>query len=73
LHTQLDAVRVAQIGSASRARSGDGATPSPSSVGATWAEIARFVGQRKLSITADTYTHVMADGREADLAALLAA
>jgi hypothetical protein len=41
--------------------------------GRTWAEIARFVGQRKLSITADTYTHVMADGREAALAALLAA
>ena len=41
--------------------------------GRTWAEIARFVGQRKLSITADTYTHVMADGREIDVAGLLAA
>jgi hypothetical protein len=36
------------------------------------AEIARFVGQRKLSLTADTYTHVLADGREVNLAKLLA-
>jgi hypothetical protein len=28
------------------------------------AEIARFVGQRKLSVTADTYTHVLSDGAE---------
>jgi hypothetical protein len=33
--------------------------------------IGRFVGQRKLSITADTYTHVLSDGREVDLAGLL--
>jgi len=39
--------------------------------GRTWAEIGRFVGQRKLSITADTYTHVLTDGREIDLAELL--
>jgi integrase len=39
--------------------------------GRTWAEIGRFVGQRKLSITADTYTHVLSDGRELDLARLL--
>jgi integrase len=39
--------------------------------GRTWAEIGRFVGQRKLSITADTYTHVLIDGRELDLASLL--
>ena len=32
--------------------------------GRSWAEIARFVGQRKLSITADTYTHVLSDGAE---------
>jgi integrase len=32
--------------------------------GRTWAEIARQVGQRKLSVTADTYTHVLSDGRE---------
>jgi integrase len=32
--------------------------------GCSWPEIARFVGQRKLSITADTYTHVMLDDRE---------
>lgn len=36
--------------------------------GRSWAEIARFVGQRKLSITADTYTHVLSDGREVDYA-----
>jgi integrase len=39
--------------------------------GRTWAEIGRLVGQRKLSITADTYTHVFSDGREADYAGLL--
>jgi integrase len=39
--------------------------------GRTWVEIARFVGQRKLSITADTYTHVMGDGRELDYAEVL--
>ena len=33
----------------------------------------RFVGQRKLSITADTYTHVLLDDRELDYRALLAA
>lgn len=32
--------------------------------GRSLAEIARFVGQRKLSITADTYSHVMSDGQE---------
>lgn len=41
--------------------------------GRSWAEIARFVGQRKLSITADTYTHVLLDDRELDYRALLAA
>lgn len=40
--------------------------------GRSWAEIARFVGQRKLSITADTYTHVLSDGRELDYPALVA-
>jgi integrase len=39
--------------------------------GRTWAEIGRFVGQRKLSITADTYTHVLLDGREVDYGTLL--
>ncbi len=34
--------------------------------GRSWAEIARFVGQRKLSITADTYSHVMSDGLEVE-------
>jgi integrase len=41
--------------------------------GRTWAEIGRLVGQRKLSITADTYTHVLSDGREVDYRELLAA
>jgi integrase len=31
--------------------------------GKTWAEIGRLVGQKKLSVTADTYTHVLSDGR----------
>lgn len=35
--------------------------------GRSWAEIARFVG-RKLSITADTYTHVLLDSAEIDYA-----
>ena len=39
--------------------------------GVSWAEIGRLVGQRKLSITADTYTHVMVERREVDYAALL--
>jgi len=38
--------------------------------GRTWAEIGRFVGQRKLSVTADTYTHVLSDGQEIDYASL---
>jgi integrase len=40
--------------------------------GRSWAEIARFVGQRKLSLTADTYTHVLVDAAELDYAKLLA-
>jgi integrase len=40
--------------------------------GRSWAEIARFVGQRKVSITADTYTHVLSDGRELDYQEVLA-
>jgi hypothetical protein len=30
-----------------------------------------FVGQRNLSVTADTYSHVLADERELDYAAML--
>ena len=41
--------------------------------GVPWARIAQFVGQRKLSVTADTYTHVLMDEAEIDYAALLAA
>ena len=33
--------------------------------GRSWAEIGRLVGQRKISVTADTYTHVLTDAREA--------
>ena len=40
--------------------------------GRSWAEIGRFVGQRKLSVTADTYTHVLSDGAEISLEELLA-
>jgi integrase len=39
--------------------------------GRTWAEIGRLVGQRKLSVTADTYTHVLSDGAEIELEHLL--
>jgi hypothetical protein len=38
----------------------------------SWAEIGRFVGQRKLSVTADVYTHVLTDGREVKYEELLA-
>jgi len=40
--------------------------------GRPWAEVAAFVGQRKLSVTADTYTHVLLDDRELDYRRLLA-
>ena len=39
--------------------------------GRTWAEIGAFVGQRKLSVTSDVYTHVLSDEREADYASLI--
>jgi integrase len=39
--------------------------------GRTWAEIGRFVSQRTISVTADTYTHVLSDGREVRYADLL--
>ena len=38
--------------------------------GRSWAEIACFVRQRKLSVTADTYSHVMSDGEEVAYASL---
>jgi integrase len=39
--------------------------------GVSWAEIGERVGQRSLSVTADTYTHVLVDYREVDRAKLL--
>jgi integrase len=39
--------------------------------GRSWADIGAFVGQRKLSVTADTYTHVLSDGRELDYERML--
>jgi integrase len=39
--------------------------------GRSWAEIGRFVGQRNLAVTANTYTHVLVDG-EIDYRELLA-
>jgi integrase len=39
--------------------------------GVPWARIGEFVGQRSLSVTADVYTHVLADERELDHAVLL--
>ena len=35
-------------------------------------EVGAFVGQRKVSITADVYTHVLVDGRKVDRLELLA-
>jgi integrase len=39
--------------------------------GMPWARIGEFVGQRNLSVTADTYTHVLTDETELDYARLL--
>jgi integrase len=39
--------------------------------GVPWAQIAEFVGQRDLTVTADTYTHVLVDETEVDYASLL--
>ena len=39
--------------------------------GVPFAEAARRVGQRNLSVTADTYSHVVLDRREVDRAACL--
>jgi integrase len=39
--------------------------------GMPWARIAEFVGQRDLTVTANTYTHVLTDETEVDYAALL--
>jgi integrase len=40
--------------------------------GIPWARIAQFVGQQKLSVTADTYTHMLMDETELDYAELVA-
>jgi integrase len=40
--------------------------------GETWALIGQRVGQRSLSVTADTYTHVLVDDRELEHGALVA-
>jgi integrase len=34
--------------------------------GVSWAEIGGLVGQRDLAVTANTYSHVLIDGREVD-------
>jgi integrase len=39
--------------------------------GMPWARIGEFVGQRDLSVTADTYTHAMVDETELDYSELL--
>jgi integrase len=39
--------------------------------GVPWARIGELVGQRNLAVTANTYTHVLADEREISLEALL--
>jgi integrase len=40
--------------------------------GVPWARIGEFVGQRSLSVTADTYSHVLSDETEVDYEGLLA-
>jgi hypothetical protein len=37
-----------------------------------WARIGELVGQRNLAVTANTYSHVLADETEVEYAALLA-
>jgi integrase len=39
--------------------------------GISWAEIGRWVGQRDLAVTANTYTHVLVDDTEIDVASVL--
>ena len=39
--------------------------------GVPWARIAEFVGQRDLTVTANTYSHVLVDEAELDYAAML--
>lgn len=39
--------------------------------GTPWARIGEFVGQRDLSVTANTYTHVLVDEAELDYERLL--
>lgn len=39
--------------------------------GVPWARIAELVGQRDLTVTANTHTHVLVDEPELDYAALL--
>ncbi len=39
--------------------------------GTPWARIGEHVGQRNLAVTANTYTHVLADEAELDYEALL--
>jgi hypothetical protein len=34
--------------------------------GVPWARIGEFVGQRDISVTADTYSHVLSDETELD-------
>jgi hypothetical protein len=40
--------------------------------GVSWARIGERVGRRNLAVTANTYTHVLADETELDYAELLA-
>jgi hypothetical protein len=39
--------------------------------GIPWVRIGEFVGQRDLAVTANTYTHVLADETELDYARLI--
>lgn len=61
-----DSTRFARAGASAAQK-----TAPRSSKGVPFAEIGRMVGQRKLSVTADTYTHVLSDRREASFQELL--
>jgi len=50
-----------------------GASRCSTSGGVPWARIGEQVGQKNLAVTANTYTHVLADETELEYAELLAA
>ena len=65
------ACRDAGVPHGRRMTSGTGGSSLLHHQGESWAEIGAKVGQRNLSVTADTYTHALFDYREIDRPKLL--